>query len=699
MVKKKSFGFFLGILLLLFSCNNDDGDTILDKKQGLMGTKWTTTNWDYSLGDDYIGIHNEMYHLFFHSTHEGVLYYGRKDNYSDQGSSSNRSVCHFKYNIKGDKVLLEYITDEIIAVNQLLLKGNTLTANNLKFGKKQTITSEDSQWLNTIRGTSGMCFWYSDMNRKLWITGKGTMGNYTSYEFTPWASNNRTPNKVIVKEGVTSIGSYAFANPSISEVELPKTTLNQICEFAFSQSVISTICLNRGITTIGNNAFADCKNLKTIKLSESITTIGEAAFSKCTSLKDIKLPENIQEIGEAAFYECKSLNKVNIPEKIVSIGNYAFHNCLNLYLSELNFGSNLRTVGDFAFFGTNVSSVTFKEGVQSIGVCAFYCGISNEILLPNSLNTIGATAFEGSYKKIVIGAGINTIGENAFICDAASGEMYVNLSTPPSTGKNLIVYKDSWESLAVESRWTLYVPKSSKSTYLNKSPWNRFKSVVENGNLEEGNENGNDDKENNNDGGDETTLGYVNGYEYVDLGLSVKWATTNLGATKPEECGDYFAWGATRPTYDPIATWRHYEHCNGNQESCKNIGANISGTKYDAATVIMGKDWRIPTLEEWKELLNKCDFEWSSVNGVKGIKVIGPNGKSIFLPAGGAIYDYGKDYESEGNYWTSTHDYSGEIYQAEYVRFYYYNNSVEFNPSYSQKTFRHYCLSVRAVTD
>ena len=119
----------------------------------------------------------------------------------------------------------------------------------------------------------------------------------------------------------------------------------------------------------------------------------------------------------------------------------------------------------------------------------------------------------------------------------------------------------------------------------------------------------------------------------VDLGLSVYWASCNLGAEKPEEYGDYYAWGETKPKSS--YTQQNYAYYNSNTASYIDIGNDISGTEYDAARVNLGSDWRMPTEGEMKELINNCNWEWSQVNGVNGYKVMGKNGNSIFLPASG----------------------------------------------------------------
>ena len=112
----------------------------------------------------------------------------------------------------------------------------------------------------------------------------------------------------------------------------------------------------------------------------------------------------------------------------------------------------------------------------------------------------------------------------------------------------------------------------------------------------------------------------------VDLGLpsGTRWADRNLGASAPEQIGDYYRWGETTPFTEDS---EEYEY--------RDLGRNIAGTKYDAATVSLGKEWKMPTSEQLSELINCCTWEWTSLNGVKGMKVTGPNGNHIFFPASG----------------------------------------------------------------
>lgn len=176
----------------------------------------------------------------------------------------------------------------------------------------------------------------------------------------------------------------------------------------------------------------------------------------------------------------------------------------------------------------------------------------------------------------------------------------------------------------------------------------------------------------------------VNGHEYVDLGLSVKWATCNVGANKPEEYGNYYAWGET-------ITKSSYT--SDNSKTYGKVMTDIAGNvNYDAARANWGGSWRMPTKAEMQELYNSCTWTWTTQNGVNGYKVKGPNGNSIFLPAAGYRYD-GSLYRagSDGSCWGSA-PYESGSYSAYDLCF---NSSYH----YMNNFYRYYGLSVRPVLE
>ena len=199
----------------------------------------------------------------------------------------------------------------------------------------------------------------------------------------------------------------------------------------------------------------------------------------------------------------------------------------------------------------------------------------------------------------------------------------------------------------------------------------------------------------------ETPEDPANGHAYVDLGLSVKWATMNVGATSPEEYGDYFAWGETQPKEE--YNWSTYKWCEGSYDTqtkyCTDSKYGTVDNKTilelsdDAANANWGGSWRMPTEAEQDELRTECTWTWTTQNGVKGYKVTSKtNGNSIFLPAAG--YRYDSDLYragSNGHYWGGSL-YTSRSYYAYYLGFgsssvsWYYNE-------------RGYGQSVRPVYD
>ena len=142
----------------------------------------------------------------------------------------------------------------------------------------------------------------------------------------------------------------------------------------------------------------------------------------------------------------------------------------------------------------------------------------------------------------------------------------------------------------------------------------------------------------------------------IDLGLpsGTKWACCNVGATMPEDNGGYYSWGETEEK--AIYNWASYTLCDGRVNTSQNLGSDISGTGYDVAHVKWGGAWVMPSVDRLEELLYNCTCEWTTVNGVEGVKFTSEkNGGTIFLPAAG------QHWQSElrsrnlvGFYWTSS---------------------------------------------
>lgn len=164
------------------------------------------------------------------------------------------------------------------------------------------------------------------------------------------------------------------------------------------------------------------------------------------------------------------------------------------------------------------------------------------------------------------------------------------------------------------------------------------------------------------------TTGIVDGYEWVDLGLpsGTKWATCNVGATKPEEFGGYFAWGESEPK--DTFSWNNYKWGNSMFTLTKYYtvseyyeSGDMKTTldpKDDAATASWGNNWRMPTQDDQTELLEQCTWIWITQNQVNGFNVIGPNGNTIFLPAARSYWETSLKNSPQLNsgavYWSSS---------------------------------------------
>ncbi|MBO4745364.1 MAG: hypothetical protein J5603_07745, partial [Bacteroidales bacterium] len=192
-----------------------------------------------------------------------------------------------------------------------------------------------------------------------------------------------------------------------------------------------------------------------------------------------------------------------------------------------------------------------------------------------------------------------------------------------------------------------------------------------------------------------------NNHEYVDLGLpsGTLWATCNVGATTPEGCGNYYAWGETQPknTYN----WSTYKYRNGdyltkycNESDYGYIGftdkLTVLQSGDDAATANWGNDWCMPTMKQWEELSENTTNKWTTQNGVTGMLFTSKkNGVSLFLPAAGYRWDDEFDYVGSSGYYWSSSLYTSNPYGA----WNFYFNSDNFDIDYCRDGGQ----SVRAV--
>ncbi|MDD7193756.1 MAG: leucine-rich repeat protein [Clostridiaceae bacterium] len=280
--------------------------------------------------------------------------------------------------------------------------------------------------------------------------------------------------EVVIGEGVTSIGAYAFYNcKNLESVTIPKsvtginryafsgcssmTTVNfnaencSINSNAFNNCAIITLNIGanvnvlpdintletatfaEGATKVPDYAFSGCYNLKSVTIPNTATNIGREAFYNCSSLENITIPDNTTNIGEYAFYNCTNIESITVPEKVSFIGYNAFYGCSSL--TAVNFNAENCECGYNAFYncpvktlniGANVNNlpriitletVTFAEGATKIPDYAFSgCNNLKSVTLPNTVTNIGREAFYNcsSLESITIPKKVTYIGSEAF---------------------------------------------------------------------------------------------------------------------------------------------------------------------------------------------------------------------------------------------------------------------------------------------
>ena len=321
-------------------------------------------------------------------------------------------------------------------------------------------------------GTTGSCTWTLD-GTTLTISGNGKMNGYNVYSSAPWGTSITS---VVIEDGVTSIGDYAFYDctsltsitiggsvtsigdyafrncSGLTSITIPNS-VTSIGRYAFSWcDRLTSVTIGDSVTSIGDSAFYGCSSLTSINVESgnnyyssqdgvlfnktkteiirypagktsttytipsSVTSIGGSAFSFCSKLTSITIPNSVTSIGYSAFYDCKSLTSITIPNSVTSIDSLTFYNCSKL--TSITIPNSVTSIGYYAFYNcTSLTSITIPNSVTVIPEYAFEnCDSLTSITIPNSVTSIGHHAFVSCSKltSITIGSGVTSIGSNAF---------------------------------------------------------------------------------------------------------------------------------------------------------------------------------------------------------------------------------------------------------------------------------------------
>jgi hypothetical protein len=230
-------------------------------------------------------------------------------------------------------------------------------------------------------------------------------------------ANDNALQSVTIPSGVTTIGRYSFASTKMSAITIPDT-VTTIGDYAFAYSTAKSITIPDSVTTIGDYAFYYC-TMESATVPSSVTSIGDCVFQYCSELESVDVRNAY--IGDSEFDNCSSLKSVTISGNVTSIGENAFSYCTSL--SSIDIPGSVTSIGDSAFEGcSSLTSITIPDGVTSIGSTAFsYCTSLSSIDIPGSVTSIGVYAFQycTSLESVTFEEGVTFITPSMFsYCEA-----------------------------------------------------------------------------------------------------------------------------------------------------------------------------------------------------------------------------------------------------------------------------------------
>ena len=493
------------------------------------------------------------------------------------------------------------------------------------------------------------------------VLSKGYMVDYERdndvcrYNTSTNTTINRTRFRVLEfadkKTEFVKYGNIEFVDNNLKAKLVAKFDTNNDGEISYAEaSAVSSF------DSVFNQDDVNYTSFDEFRFFINVKTIPKACFKNWTSLKSISLPDCLESIEAEAFYNCSSLRSITIPDNVTKFSYGILFGCEKLasinspLVSDdgkclISKGGNL-----LAFAPAGISDYTLPSSVHSIDTEALSSDTLLKLTIPESVEAIYSHAIAGNNLR----------------------RIYIKSANPPKANQNMFGY--------INGSVAIFVPEGSVRTYQNTENWNRYyyRIVCE-----------------------------VPTPDYVQIG-NVRWATCNLGASKPEEFGNYYSWGeiATKDDY----TINNYSYWDGNRiTKYGSYEEDKLDSSDDVATVLLNGEWRMPTYSQFKTLIIYLNWKWTDnyhSTGVKGMVGYSPENKEelIFFPAAGGWTS--KQHEGgnySGCYWTANRNagYEGRRENAARLLFKEEYAGKFNNPYYvtvlNQDSRRHNGFSIRPV--
>ena len=367
--------------------------------------------------------------------------------------------------------------------------------------------------LMALADNSGSCgenvtYTYVEETRTLTITGSGDMTKNGAW---PWSSYKTEIVKVIIEDGVTSIGNSSFDGcSSLMDISI-SNSVKKIEYEAFHGCIsLTSIAIPASVIEIESGAFNGCSELKSVHISDvaawcnikfsygwamnnlysnplyyahhlyldgeeikelvipdGVTAISDFAFLDCDGLTSVTIPNSVVSLGNASFCWCSGITSISIGSGITSFGEKTFQGCLNMVTATITEG--VTTIGKEAFIScSSLISINIPNSVTSIGEKSFYgCEKLKNVFLPDNITMIRNETFSGckSLNSITIPAKVEYVYQRAFE-NCGLEEVKVFADTPPQA------YDNSFSNYNIP----LYCPEASVNTYQSTMPWSNFAS-------------------------------------------------------------------------------------------------------------------------------------------------------------------------------------------------------------------------------